>query len=281
MEKLLALLGLGGGVAGGFLTKDAIDRLSNLGAQSKQEAFDLAQELQGMTEFQPFSVTSATGGQFGVTQGEDGLSVNMQVSPEEQALQQSLFGGAGQFFQNAMQDTAQREQDIYQRIRAAQSPEEQRQQLALEERLAAQGRGGVRTNMFGGTPEQLAMAKAQSEARNTAMLGAMQQAQMEQAQQAALGQQYLGASYVPQAQLLNVQQASQLYPQLAQQQQQFGTGLYGETMMTGIEAQLLAEQAQANLLGGLGSSLIGGLFTPVAGQDGASNLFTTIAGFFD
>jgi len=44
----------------------------------------------------------------------------------------------------------------------------------------------------------------------------------------------------------------------------FGTGQYGETMMSGIEAQLIAEQARANLLGGIGSGLLGGLFSPVA-----------------
>jgi len=35
-------------------------------------------------------------------------------------------------------------------------------------------------------------------------------------------------------------------------------------MMSGIEAQLIAEQARANLLGGIGSGLLGGLFSPVA-----------------
>ena len=47
------------------------------------------------------------------------------------------------------------------------------------------------------------MSRAQEEARNTAMLNAMQQAQAEQAQQASLGAQLLGASYLPQAQMLD------------------------------------------------------------------------------
>lgn len=274
----LGLLGAGlTGLAGGLLTKEALDRLQGVGAQAKQEAFDLAAQIQPMTQFRPFTVTSATGGQFGVTGGEDGTAVTMSLSDQEEALQNRLFGGAGQFFGQAMQDTAGREQDIYQRIRAAQSPEEQRQRLALEERLAQQGRLGVRTGMFGGTPEAFAMEKAQAEAQNQAMLMAMQQAQQEQAQQAALGQQFLGGAYVPQAQMLNVQQASQLYPQLQQQAQLFGAGQFGETMMTGIEAQLLAEQAQANLYGQIGSGLLSGLFTPVAQQGGgATNVLTSI-----
>jgi len=279
-EKILGpLLGVGTAVGGGLLTKEAINRLGELGGEAKQEAFDLAAQIQPMTQFRPFTVTSATGGQFGVTGGEDGTAVTMTLSPEEQALQQNLFGGAGQFFGQAMQDTAGREQDIYDRIRATQMQEEGMQRQALEERLAAQGRLGVRTGMFGGTPEQLAMERAQAQSRNQATLMAMQQAQQEQAQQAALGQQFLGGAYVPQAQMLNVQQASQLYPQLQQQAQLFGAGQFGETMMSGIEAQLLAEQAQANLLGGLGSGLLGGLFTPVATKEGgATNVLTTLLG---
>ena len=103
-------------------------------------------------------------------------------------------------------DRATREQDIYNRIRATQEAEEERQRLALEERLANQGRLGVRTAMFGGTPEQLALAKAQEEAQARASLAAIQQAQAEQAQEARLGTQLLGAAYLPEAQAQNALQ---------------------------------------------------------------------------
>ena len=239
------------------------------------------------------------------------------LSQQEAAAQQA-FGLGGQFMGQAGMPMGAREQAVYDRIRATQLGEEERQRLALEERLFAQGRGGVQTSMFGGTPEQLALAKAQESAQNQAALMAMQQAQAEQAQQAALGAQYaglgsglagqrqaleaaqqlsalqaltggmglltggmglqqaqqqlglgaLGGAYVPQAQLLSAIQATQLFPQLQQQAQLFGTGQYGETMMTGIEAQLIAEQARANLLGGIGSGLLGGLFSPVATKSG-------------
>jgi hypothetical protein len=191
----------------------------------------------------------------------------MTLSPQEQALQQQLLGGAGGFFGQAVQPTQAREQAIFERMRAAQRPEEERQRLALEERLAGQGRLGVSSAAYGGaTPEMLAMATAQEEARNRSMLGAMQQAQAEQMQQAGLGQQFLGAGYVPQAQLLAAAQPGIQQQQLAQQAQQFGTGLFGETMMSGLEARLLAEQARANLLGGVGSNVLAGMFTPQVNQ---------------
>ena len=305
--------------------------------------------------------------------------LDAQAPSDVEALRQQYTQLASQTAGRALQDTAGREADVYERIRATQRPEEERQRLALEERMAQQGRLGVRTAMYGGTPEQAALAMQQEEAQNRASLMAMQQAQAErqqavseaqtfgglfgqqaglssqlqsaaqqraaqlsqlglsaqqiesqleseglgrsvtaatqaaqlaqvagglQAQQAGLGAQYaslgsqlamqnlaaqqaqqqlgLGAltgAYMPQAQLLNVMQAQQLYPQLQQQAQLFGTGQYGETMMSGLEARLIAEQARANLLGGIGSGLLGGLFSPIATQGGGvGSLFGSILG---
>jgi hypothetical protein len=241
-----------------LLAKEAYDRLGTLGERAYTSSEDIADAGLTQTQFQPFTVTSTTGGMFGYDPQTG--AVNMNVSPEEQALQQSLFGGAQGFFNQAQVPTGQREQDVYQRIRATQQPEEQRQQLMLEERLANQGRLGVRSNLFGGTPEQLAMSKAQGEAQNQAMLMAMQQAQQEQMQQAQLGQSMLGASYMPQAQLLAAQQASQLFPQLQQRGQLAGAGLFGEASMGGIEALLGSGVGQANLMGTIASGLLSGAF---------------------
>ena len=205
----------------------------------------LLQNLTGMLPAQP-----TTGG----------LEVGMTLSPQEQALQQQLLGGAGGFFGQAAQPTMDREQAVFERIRAAQRPEEQRQRLALEERLAAQGRLGTSSAAYGGaTPELMAQQTAIQESRNQAMLSAMQQAQAEQAQQAALGQTFLGSGYMPQQALLEAAMPGIMQQELAQQGQQFGTGLFAETGLSGIEAQLLQEQARANLLGGIGGNLISGI----------------------
>ena len=248
------------GLAGQRTAKEAYDRLSDIGEQAKREAMGLAERGQAESEFRPFTVTTPTQAMFSARPTEEGLQIGMELSPEEQALQQQLLSGAGGFFGQAMTPTQAREQAVFDRIRAAQRPEEERQRLALEERLAAQGRLGTSSAAYGGaTPELMAMATAQQEARDRAMLTAMQQAQAEQAQQAALGQQFLGAGYLPQQQLIEATRPGLIQQELAQQAQQFGTGLFGETALSGIEAQLLQEQARANLLGGIGSNLITGL----------------------
>ena len=313
-----------GGVAaagGGIALNESMKRLSELGEQAFNQAQQVGQFGLQNSQFRPYTVTSTTGSQFGVgytpassygvadmnasggtagtgmmgTAGEAlgadvapaqyGLGATLALSPQEQAMQNSLFGNAGQLFNQAAMPTQQREQDIYGRIRAAQTPEEERQRMALEERLFTQGRGGVQTNMYGGTPQELALAKAQEEARNQAYLVAMQQAQQEQQQQANLGQQFMGQSYIPQAQLLDVIQGTSRFPELAQQAQQYGTGQFSEALMSGIEAQLLAENQRSNLLGQLGSGLLSGGMSSMSSPNkskstlsSAYNMFKSLIG---
>jgi hypothetical protein len=272
LEQILGLSALG---AGGLLTGKAYKDLGEIGTTARREAGEIAQTGLEQTRFMPFTVTTGTGGAL-TTTPQGGLTVGM--SPEEQAFQQQMFGGAGQFYQQAMQPTQAREQAVFERIREAQRPEEQRQRLATEERLAAQGRLGLRTAQFGGAPEQFALAKAQEEARNQAMLSAMQQAQAEQMQQAQLGGQFMGASYTPQAQALNVLQAGMPAAQMAQRGQLQGAGLFGEAQMGGLEALLGSGLGQANLYGQLGTGLLSGLLTPqqVGMGDGVTKIINPL-----
>jgi hypothetical protein len=326
-----------GGAAGGLITKEAYDELGRIGEKGYQELASgyttesgqyvpgLADKLSGMLEFQPYTVTSATGGQFGMVEDPvtGQMTYQLATSPEEQAMQQTLFGGASQLAQQAAapydpryeelaeqayggvsglltqaqqaamdagaMDRAAREEQVYGQLRALQSPEEERQRLALEQRLAAQGRSGVRTAQFGGTPEQLARAKAQAEAQNQASLMAMQQSGAEQQlalQRAAnlqglasgmfgMGTQarmtprqlqgvdlqnmsgMMAAGYVPQAQLLGALQPGMTASERRRQALSEQAGAYGETYTSGLEALLTAAQAQANLAGALGTGIAG------------------------
>jgi hypothetical protein len=252
------------GVVGGLLTGEAYGRLSDIGREARTGAEALAAQQMEQTQFRPFTVTTATGAGMGTqVTPEGGIETTMGLSPQEVALQNQLLGGAGGFFGQAVQPTLDREQAIFERMRRTQRPEEERQRLATEERMAAQGRLGLSSAAYGGaTPELLAQETAINEARNRAMLAAMQQAQAEQMQQAALGQQFLGAGYLPQQQLMAATQPAQQLAALQQQAQLQGAGLFGEATMSGLEAQLVAEQARANLLGQTGTGLLQGALTP-------------------
>lgn len=261
---------LGLGTAGLALAEKGYSDLGDIG----ERAFEglagkngLAQELRGMLEFQPYTVTSATGGQFGMTRDPNTgqMTYQMATSPEEQAFQQQQLERAGMFFGQAATPVDQREQDVYQRMRTAMSPEEERQRLALEQRMAAQGRMGVQTAQFGGTPEQLALAKAQEEARNTAMLNAMQFAGQEQQRQAQLGSGMLASGYVPQAQLLSALQPGMTASERQRQALSEQAGVYGQTYASGLQGLLSSALGQANIAGGVGGNItraaLGGLFS--------------------
>lgn len=263
---------LGLSAAGLALAERGYSDLGDIGERAFTELSGpdgLAERLSGMMEFQPYTVTTATGGQFGMTQdpvtGE--MSYGIQTSPEEQAFQQQLFQSAGNLFGQAAMSPEEREQQVFDRMMTAMSPQQERERLALENRLAAQGRLGVRTDMFGGTPEGLALAKAQEEARNTAILNAMKFAGQERMQTAQLGQGMLAGSYLPQAQLLNALQpgmtaAEQRRQAIAQQ-----AGTYGQTYATGLQGLLAAATGQANIAGGVGGSMLSGVIGGLFGND--------------
>ena len=219
----------------------------------------------------PAGAAGATGAAGGALTGAGPMiapNIQTTFSPTEQAISTGAFTGAQTLLDAVTTDRATREQDIYNRIRATQEAEEERQRLALEERLANQGRLGVRTAMFGGTPEQLALAKAREEAQARASLAAIQQAQAEQAQDARLGTQLLGAAYLPEAQAQNALQRGLLASQLAQRGQLYGTGLFGEASIAGLDALLGSGIGQAELMGRLGTSLLSGAMGGAGGGQG-------------
>lgn len=220
------------------------------------------------------------------------------VMPTQEAAGQA-FGLGSQFMETAGMPTLDREQALFERMRSVQRPEEERQRLALEERLAAQGRLGTSSAAYGGaTPEQLAMATAQEEARGRAMLGAMQQARAEQAQQAALGSQFagLGATLSGQQRALDAarqQQALQALTAgqgllggglgLQQLQQQIGAGALGtaylpqaqalNVLQAGMPAAELSQRGQLQGAGLFGQAEMGGLQALLGSGLGQAELF--------
>jgi hypothetical protein len=267
------LFGAGITAGGLALGAKAYDQLGETGERAYQEFAGedgLADKLSGMLEFQPYTVTSATGGRFGMSQDpETGqMSYNLATSPEEQAFQQQAMKDAEMYFGQARTPIAQREQQVYDRMLTAMSPEQERQRLALEERMASQGRLGTQTNMYGKTPDQFMFEKAQMEAQNQALLNAMQFAGQEQQRQSQLGTGMLAAGYVPQAQLLNALQPGMTTAERQRQALSQQAGAYGETYASGLQALLQSGLGQADLAGTLGTSiaeqgvkgLLGGLF---------------------
>ena len=292
------------GAAAGSLygTEKGLENVRGFGEQAMQRAETAATDVAGQTQFKPFTVTSGIGGVSTTPTG--GLTTTL--SPEQQALQQQLQGFGTQAFgmlgspeQRAQEQGdiismltqgggGAREAEIMQRLQAAVSPEQERQRMALEERLASQGRLGVSTAQYGGTPEQLALEKAIAEQQAGLGVSAMEQARAEQQQQASqtlaglqetrarlglfgdLGLQSLAGSYLPQQQLLETLKPAIDVANLASTAQARGAQLGSSMLQSGLTAQLGAERAATNLE----QQRIQSLTNLLAGQLGADGQVT-------
>lgn len=268
----VALGGVLGGLLGGgidlqnvlgtagqaYLGQEAISAPYEVGRAGLEMAEQVGQRGAETAAFRPYTVTSNLA-RVG-TDPSGGFTT--QLSPEQQALQNQIMGQAGGFFNQLQADPAAVQAGIYEDIRATQRPEEERQRLALEERMLSQGRLGLSSDAYGGaSPELLAMETARQEAMARANIGARQQALAEQAQTASLAGGLLGSGYIPQQQALSLLQASQIPAGYADIGRRTGAELGAKSGLAGIEALLqgtqLSQEAQLQLNKDLLTSIAG------------------------
>lgn len=243
LDVLKGLTSAGGNLAAAYLPYEAttkqMEEIQKLTSGFSADAATAGAQAAKAAEFVPFSVktgtgTTAVGAGGGYTQtlgatpasiqagllgqAKTGAAAAPSVSPMYGGLETAALTQATGLLGTATPTAA----SLYTQMQAIQDPEIKRQRLELENRLAAQGRLGVRTSAYGGTPEQLAMEKAIQE-------------------QAAA----------------NMFQAQQLAPQLAQQQQQQAAGLFGLASQAGMTPA----QRQATQLANVQAALTGA-YTP-------------------
>jgi hypothetical protein len=288
----VALGGVLGGLLGGgidlqnvlgtagqaYLGQEAISAPYEVGRAGLEMAEQVGQRGAETAAFRPYTVTSNLA-RVG-TDPSGGFTT--QLSPEQQALQNQIMGQAGGFFSQLQADPAAVQAGIYEDIRATQRPEEERQRLALEERMLSQGRLGLSSAAYGGaSPELLAMETARQEAMARANVGARQQALAEQAQTASLAGGLLGSGYIPQNQALSLLEASQIPAGYADIGRRTGAELGAKSGLAGIEALLqgtqLSQEAQLQLNKDLLAS-IAGRQDPTTGSFGGGLLSSILGG---
>ena len=228
-----------------YLGKENIAGAQKLGRETQAGAAVLAEQARAGTEFKPYTVT---GGLANIgTTAEGGFDIGL--SPEQQAMQNQLMGQAGGLFGQVGRDPAQAQAALYEQMRGVQRPEEERQRLALEERMLSQGRLGLGSAAYGGSsPELLAQETAIQEAMARANLGARQQSQAEQLQAGQLGGLLQGFGYSPQQQALNMLQGANQSAGFADVGRRTGAELGSQLNLGGLEGRLNMEDL-ANRLG--------------------------------
>jgi len=243
----------------GYYNQDkAAEAALQLGQQSAQALGELGTDVAGMTEFKPFTVTTGLGQTTTTPTG----GIDVGLSPEQQALQSQLLSQATGLFGQVGVDPSTAQADLYEQMRAVQRPEEQRQRLALEERMLSQGRMGLSSNAYGGaSPELLAQETARQEAMARANLAARTQAMSEQAQALTSASGLLGAGYTPQSQALEALRMGTEVGKLADIGRRSGAEFMGQAGTAGIEALMqgaeLAQGLEASKRQSLTEALLG------------------------
>ena len=195
------------------------------------------EEAAEMAKFKPYTVASSLGGATTSVDPDTGqLSVQLTKSPEELALESSLLGGSAAMFDRAMMDPSLAQAELYEQLRAIQRPEEERQRLATEERMLAQGRLGLSSAAYGGAnPELLAQEQARQEAMLKANLGARTQSLAELGQFGDMGTKMLASAYTPQAEALGLLGAGTNVAQLQDLGAREGASLYSTIMQKAFD----------------------------------------------
>jgi hypothetical protein len=265
MDELAGLLGLGGMAASAYLPYAAaggqIDYLRGLGPQLAEQATQIGQTAAERAQFTPFTVTTGTGSTAVGPGG--GLTQTLGQTPAE--IQQGLLLQALTTSQQAT-PTAQ---SLFEQMQALQAPEIERRRQQLATQQFGQGRTGVQTAAYGGTPEALAFEKALQEQQSQNMLTALTQAPALAGQQIQNIGGLLGAAYTPETQALAALTPAAQFANIAQ-----SAGL-GEAEslykggIAGLEAQAGAGTAvsslEANRVRALADAL-SGLFSAQSGQ---------------
>lgn len=137
-------------------TDDTIDMIRSYPEKVLGMTGQVADQAKAAGEFKPYTVT-----QGGATTGFGSEGMTQQLNPQMQAIMDQLQGQASQ--QSGMIGSVTPDQ-LMQQMAALRQPQQQEQDLALENRLAAQGRLGISSNQYGGgTPEQMALARAREQ----------------------------------------------------------------------------------------------------------------------
>lgn len=256
---------------------DGLNQVSNIDAYGdtvNAQLTNLGRELAENSAFKGYGVTSGLGS---TTVGSDG-SVNLGVGQNQMlnnyANQQ--MANSQTLFNQAMQDPASRQLDIYNQIMAAQNPQLNAMQAQQQAREQAMGRGGVRGSQFGGTAEDAAMARARVQGSNEAALGARQSAVQELAQMGNLagqmgqmGQSAYQNSYLPMQQQMQLLQLAGADADRAQTGQLTGQGYLAQLGLGGVQAAVNAKKASSELRGNIIDSILdnsGGFWDSLLGE---------------
>ena len=243
MPGLLDFLTNGAGAYADYYAQEkGIESARKVGAAAQQIGEGYGANAYNQAQFKPFTVTTGMGT---TNAGPNGFST--QLNAQQQGAQNQLFNQGLGMLGSATTGLPERQQAIYDQLAAARAPGNQRAALELEQRMFNQGRSGVNTSAYGGTPEQLAMAKAMQEQQSADLFNARNQGLNEMTTEANVGNMLFNSSYIPQNMLMNTQGLGNQLASFATTANQQGVVTQGELQKQGLIGLLQGETNAGNL----------------------------------
>jgi hypothetical protein len=257
------------GATGAYGYNELMNRMGDQRDKIGETITGMQGEVDQRTQFQPWSIRGSMGETRG---GPDGMVNNL--SSQGRGIQNQMFGQGREMMGRAAQDPAVREAEIYDRIRAMQMPGEERGYNQMNSAAMRQGRTGMGSAEYGGSPEQMAFAKAQAEARNTAGFQSMGQAQSELLNQYNMGSGMLDQGYKPNSELMKQAGMGMNNAQLGQKGQMAGADLWAQLGLGGLTADTNMSNIEGNAYGNFISAMMPAMSGMGAGVDNAISGYT-------
>lgn len=223
------------------LSGEQIDYLKGLGTELAGQATQIGQTAAEEARFTPFTVTTGTA----TTQVGPGGQLTQQLAETPADIQTGLMSQALQ----AVPTTQVSPQQLFAQLSEMRSPQQERERIALENRLRAQGRLGVQTGMFGGTPEYFALEKAIQEQRSADALTALTQAGALTGQNIQNVAGLMSAAYAPETQALAALTPAAQFSNIAQSAGLGASEALYKGGIAGLESRAAAGTAAATLEG--------------------------------
>jgi hypothetical protein len=181
----------------GYGLYDQYDSLNDR-LRTTQDTLNTTQDtVNNNTAFTPYGVTSSLGGANAISTG-----MEYDLMPEMQGIQDNMFSQGQQQLAASTANPVDRQNELYAAMNQAQNPERQRELARMNQQLRNSGRSGMTSQMYGGTPEQLAYAKAVQEQQSANWLGAGSAAEAQLQNQYTRGMGMMDQGYKPNAELM-------------------------------------------------------------------------------
>lgn len=264
-----------------------VDSLRQLPSQLENTALGLAEKASEQAAFVPYTITSDP--MLGSASVDSSGNINLATSPTQQAMTSTALQGAQDVLGGLVQGTDARQQAIYDQMLAARAPELERQRQIEQQQMAAQGRLGLGSALYGmGSPEEYARQQAMLDQQSRDWLSAQTAAQSELTSQQNLLGALTGQAYQPQQQMLNALNATTGLQQLKQSGLMSGAEAYSGVINPLLESVINAETTATNTEQKY-YDMLQGLLAPTSAaalQEGATaslgqQLGTTITEGFD